>query len=175
MPALFAYLLAIGIFLGGGYGALNWLAAPEPMRVTAKTKQAHPRVAAPIDDTKPAPEADNTLVAEPDSRADAPSRQEAAKEVSEAKSEEALAKAPALAAQPARTEPISRMAANVAAPERLLKAEKPPHSKQVNKRSRGNALELMTLRTIQFPDGHRITQLLPYRKREQALAFQPEE
>src|ERR1700741_1160631 len=42
MPALFAYLLAIGLLLGGGYGALSWLAAPEPVKVTAKAKPARP-------------------------------------------------------------------------------------------------------------------------------------
>jgi hypothetical protein len=25
MPALFAYLIAVALLLGGGYGALNWL------------------------------------------------------------------------------------------------------------------------------------------------------
>jgi hypothetical protein len=29
----------------------------------------------------------------------------------------------------------------------------------------------MTLRTIEFADGRRITQLIPYRGRERALAF----
>ena len=29
MPALFAYLLAISIVLGGGYAGLRWLAAPD--------------------------------------------------------------------------------------------------------------------------------------------------
>src|SRR3981189_635646 len=38
MPALFAYLLAVGLLLGGGYGALSWLAAPEPVKVVAKAK-----------------------------------------------------------------------------------------------------------------------------------------
>ena len=38
MPALFAYLIAIGLLLGGGYGALNWLAAPEPVKVLRKVK-----------------------------------------------------------------------------------------------------------------------------------------
>jgi hypothetical protein len=33
----------------------------------------------------------------------------------------------------------------------------------------------MTLRTIEFPDGRRITQLIPYRGGERALAFQPED
>jgi hypothetical protein len=39
MPALFGYLVVIGLLLGGGYGALNWLAAPEPVKVA--TKAAH--------------------------------------------------------------------------------------------------------------------------------------
>src|ERR1700744_237199 len=38
MPALFAYLIAVGLLLGGGYGALSWLAAPEPVKVVAKAK-----------------------------------------------------------------------------------------------------------------------------------------
>jgi hypothetical protein len=100
MPALFAYLLAVCIFLGGGYGALNWLATPEPAKVTVSAKPTPPRSAKVYDATT--------------------------------------------------------------------------HSKQANKHSPGKALELMTLRTIEFPDGHRVTQLLPYRKREQALAFQPD-
>jgi hypothetical protein len=33
----------------------------------------------------------------------------------------------------------------------------------------------MTLRTIEFPDGRRVTQLIPYRNGERAPAFQPDE
>jgi hypothetical protein len=37
----------------------------------------------------------------------------------------------------------------------------------------------MTLRTIEFPDGRRVTQLIPYRNTyrngERALAFEPDE
>ena len=33
----------------------------------------------------------------------------------------------------------------------------------------------MTLRAIEFPDGRRVTQLLPYRSGERALAFEPNE
>jgi hypothetical protein len=69
--------------------------------------------------------------------------------------------------------PVSHVAIT-ALPNPVLKVDKRPHSKQANKHSPGKALELMTLRTIEFPDGHRVTQLLPYRKREQALAFQPD-
>jgi hypothetical protein len=43
MPALFAYLVAIGLLLGGGYGALTWLAAPEPLRVVTKAPKQAPR------------------------------------------------------------------------------------------------------------------------------------
>jgi hypothetical protein len=32
MPALLAYLIAVGLLLGGGYIALSWLAAPEPVK-----------------------------------------------------------------------------------------------------------------------------------------------
>jgi len=47
MPALFAYLVAVGLLLGGGYGALNWLAAPEPIKAAAKAKpKPAPRYAA---------------------------------------------------------------------------------------------------------------------------------
>jgi hypothetical protein len=79
MPALFAYLLAVCIFLGGGYGPLDWLATPEPTRVTVSAKHTPPRSAKVYDATT--------------------------------------------------------------------------HSKQANKHSPGKALELMTLRTIEFPDG----------------------
>jgi hypothetical protein len=40
---------------------------------------------------------------------------------------------------------------------------KRPHQQRLASRSEKPALALMTLRTIEFPDGHRITQLLPYR------------
>src|SRR6202790_1257117 len=38
MPALFAYLIAVGLLVGGGYRALSWLAAPEPAKVVARAK-----------------------------------------------------------------------------------------------------------------------------------------
>ena len=33
MPVLFAYLVALVVFLGGSYEALTWLAATEPMKI----------------------------------------------------------------------------------------------------------------------------------------------
>lgn len=35
---IICYLVAIGLLLGGGYGALTWLAAPEPLRVVSKAR-----------------------------------------------------------------------------------------------------------------------------------------
>jgi hypothetical protein len=42
MPARFAYVMAVGLFLVGGYGALSWLAAPEPVKIVAKAKPKPP-------------------------------------------------------------------------------------------------------------------------------------
>ena len=40
---------------------------------------------------------------------------------------------------------------------------KRPHQQRLASRSEKTALVPMTLRTIEFPDGRRVTQLLPYR------------
>src|SRR5258708_12684105 len=40
MPALFAYLLAISIALGGGYAGLRWLAAPDNSTVQQPSASA---------------------------------------------------------------------------------------------------------------------------------------
>jgi hypothetical protein len=53
MPALFAYLIAVGLLLGGGYVALSWLAAPEPVKVVAKAKPKPPRYEAGPEATSP--------------------------------------------------------------------------------------------------------------------------
>ncbi len=42
MPALLVYLVAVTLLLGGGYGALNWLATPEPVKVMAKATPKAP-------------------------------------------------------------------------------------------------------------------------------------
>jgi hypothetical protein len=175
MPALFAYLLAVCIFLGGGYGALNWLATPEPAKVTARAKHTPPRSAkvneaAIIKNAEFAPET-GTLSVSPTTDIDSSSTEAA--NVSEASKLDAFERTPPATQQPPRAVPISHVAVTVV-PNPVLKVDKRPRSKQANTHSRGKALELMTLRTIEFPDGHRVTQLLPYRKREQALAFQPD-
>lgn len=35
MPALFTYLIVVALLIGGGYGGLSWLAAPEPTKVAS--------------------------------------------------------------------------------------------------------------------------------------------
>jgi hypothetical protein len=45
----------------------------------------------------------------------------------------------------------------------LMGISRPPRPRRFNDRPAQRKLELMTLRTIEFADGHRVTQLLPYR------------
>ncbi len=54
-------------------------------------------------------------------------------------------------------------------------AVKPPRSRHVHNRSERRGLVLMTLRTIELPDGSRITRLIPYRGRQADLALGPDE
>jgi hypothetical protein len=208
MPALFAYLLAVGLLLGGGYGALSWLAAPEPVKVVAKAKpKPPPRDEASSEATsfEPSSLAHNNSEQAPSGSNDPPSpiRSEASVATSEhgahstssepspvqqtretrADAEIATAEAkqevsqPALAvlaastdnAQAAATSPRT-VAATTARP------MKRPHARPASGgHSQKSRLALMTLRTIEFPDGRRVTQLIPYRNGGRLLAFQPDD
>jgi hypothetical protein len=59
------------------------------------------------------------------------------------------------------------------------KAVKRSHLRQAGSHSEKlaekRALVAMTLRTIEFADGSRVTRLIPYRSPERALAFEPDE
>jgi hypothetical protein len=50
-----------------------------------------------------------------------------------------------------------------------------PHGGHPGNRAEKPRLALMTLRTIEFPDGRRVIQLLPYRDSKRALAFDPDD
>jgi hypothetical protein len=197
MPALFAYLIAVGIFLWGGYGALSWLAAPEPVKVVTKAKPKPPplyeasseamsfetsslasdHAVSGSNDPPPSARSEASGVAsEQGAQAQtsgplqAQQSRAAAAGVSPPKVEQevrqpALAVSPANNAQPA----TSTASATTAGP------VKRPHPRQASNRSEKSALALMTLRTIEFPDGRRVTQLIPYRNGARALAFQPDE
>jgi hypothetical protein len=220
MPALFAYLIAVGFLLGGGYGALNWLAAPEPVKVVvAKAKpkptphyEANPEatyseasssagsVSAPsssaLDDSdrvasdsneqpsSPRPEV-NLAAGEHGAKAEisGPAQDQQSRsaiaEVSPAEPSQHAEAAPAEdATQEARllTQAVpsvspnkQQITASTTAAVSVAKPMKRPHLWQAH--TEKPALALMTLRTIEFPDGRRITQLIPYRNGERALEF----
>jgi hypothetical protein len=74
--------------------------------------------------------------------------------------------------------PATPKIASAASPE-ATKTLKRPHLRQANRQPEKPAakrrLALMILRTIQYPDGRRVSQLLPYRGGRRALAFAPDD
>ncbi len=263
MPALFAYLIAVALLLGGGYGALNWLAAPEPIKVVAKAKPkpAPPRYADDSVASTPAnpPQASLTEAAKPEAMSKPEvngtdqvktASNEAASSSNEAASSdqkppassssqpqqpatagqqdaEAAATAPAQqpdrsaqaeispaaadqgaghaaapvpgtsqdhsasarqeekqsaqAVSPGAISPGTAQSVASAAPASAAMSPKRPHVRQASRRSDKRPLEVMTLRTIELPDGRRMTQLVPYRRSDRyrddapAMAFDPDE
>jgi hypothetical protein len=200
MPALFAYLLAVGLLLGGGYGALSWLAAPEPVKVVAKAKPKPPSrdeansdatllanssatdQAASRSNDQPSPASSEPIVAA--------SEQGAPPQLSEPSQAQQTGANPEIVPAAAQTEvgqpalavlPVSTSHAQAAATFTSTAAAttarpvKRPHLRQANSRSEKSRLTLMTLRTIEFPDGRRVTQLIPYRSGGRVLAFQPDD
>jgi hypothetical protein len=218
MPALFAYLIALGLLLGTGYGALNWLAQPEPVKVAAKAKpkakfpppaqarseqiaEASPQATKSAEATAPAAKYGESSTEAKSSaydrdKASSPRDQQAQAEPSVAAVGQARAPettAPTPVAGPAPVKEIPAANAEISAEEARRKAEQtakaavpadPPRNLQTNtpapappertvRRRHSNsrqainhgdrrALAVMTLRTIEFPDGRRITQLIPY-------------
>jgi hypothetical protein len=218
MPALFAYLIAVGLLLGSGYGALSWLASPEPVKVAAKAKPKSPPppphyseesapasaqvtpqetgradASAPVaNESEQAKTASNALGALPEPNqpaaangsaapAEAPARdlqlRTADAESPAADTKPGIKPAETQPAQPAASvSPISARSAASNASSAAAKTIKRAHpQRQANRYPDKRGLALMTLRTIEFPDGRRVTQLIPYRGGERALAFQPDE
>jgi hypothetical protein len=210
MPALFAYLIALGLLFGTGYGALNWLAQPAPVKVAAKAKpkSKSPPYEAPSqevaeatppasksDDSSPASKPsvndhDGASLAQPSAAAAQPSAAAAADKATppeaaapapairsanaEISSEEAkrssdetrrsaeLSIKPAVRADQPRTSQTRTSQTDVSsAPEANDRISKRSHPRQAGSHGERRALAVMTLRTIEFPDGRRITQLIP--------------
>jgi hypothetical protein len=198
MPALFAYLVAVGLLLGGGYGALNWLAAPEPIKAAAKAKaKPPPRYAASPEASPSEPnslsinDGDHTAS---DSNIESPSpraRMEASEQATRAmpltppQDEQSRSAdkvfSPPEPKQRAEIFPVNDATQGAAHPAQAVSstaATKQPTSastaaaappkpvkrtlRQTSRHSEKPALALMTLRTIEFPDGRRATQLIPY-------------
>jgi hypothetical protein len=221
MPALFAYLIALGLVLGGGYGALSWLAAPEPVKVVAKAKPKAPAahtasIPEPNSSERSQPQAveaarakpassDKPQSSEPDARVAA--REQVSDQSERAADRQAAVRTEASAAEAARSSPAeatsqatrlppqresgpqvreskqehkqqNKQPAEAAPPPAtsVAAAAKPkrPYSRQASRPSEKRALALMTLRTIEFPDGRRVTQLIPYRDDRRAMAFDPD-
>lgn len=266
MPALFGYLIAVALLLGGGYGALDWLATPEPVKVVAKAKQPAPpphyaddigpsstqavppqaslsagkpeatsqpevpgteqvkpalnektasndkaaagdqpsppqpqqpaaasQQAATAEGAGPAQEQDRAARAEmPQAAADQEARQHAeAKQHAEVQASETNQdnsapakheeKQPAQAVSPGAVQPGNPQSVASTAPASAATTPKRPHVRQASRRSDKRPLEVMTLRTIELPDGRRMTQLIPYRRGDRyrddgpAMAFQPDQ
>jgi hypothetical protein len=223
MPALFAYLLVVGLLLGGGYGALSWLAAPEPVKVAEAKPRVHARTGseakpseAKPSEAKPseakAPEASSLAINGNDKAATASNNQPPSS-VSEAGSVSSEQGAPAKATGPAAPDPQTRSAnadglsreaqqhngtssaeagqgatrqssqaaplgssahaqsAASAAPAAARKVTR-PRIRQAGRQPGRGALALMTMQTIEYPDGRRVTRLIPYRGDVRPLAFQ---
>ena len=195
MPALFAYLCALCVLLGGGYGALNWLAAPEP-GILAKAPKAKQR---PYETQPEIPKASwpaRTL----DVHAAAATSSSADDDKVLSSSIDRLAPPEAKprvgkvdqgirsrSAEPVPSQQTRYASGEVSADRAKLTGEKAfatevtVHRKSDRSRSKRTShrserkLALMTLRTIQFPDGRQVTQLIPYRGGERAVAFSPNE
>jgi hypothetical protein len=219
MPALFAYLIALGLLFGTGYGALNWLAQPEPVKVAAKAKpkSKSPPYQAPSqevaeatppasksDDSSPAskpsvndhdgaslsidrqtpPQAQPSAAAAqpsaaaadkqatpPEAAAPAPAIRSANAEISSDETRRSadettrsaeLSIKPAVRADQPRTSQTRTSQTDVSsAPEANDRISKRSHPRQAGSHGERRALAVMTLRTIEFPDGRRITQLIP--------------
>jgi hypothetical protein len=199
MPALFAYLIAVGLLLGGGYGAVSWLAAPEPVKLAAKHKAkqvppspSHDEAASETSISK----ADAPVIAESaalNSRAQSPTpRSEANRKeneqstasvkiepvqepIQEPKNLAVKAEAEPPAQATSAIPPGNSQSAASAAPPRVTKATTRPSGKPAVSHPKKPALAVMTLRTIEFPDGRRLTQLIPYRSNGRAMAFEADE
>ena len=202
MPALFAYVIAIGLLLAGGYGALSWLAAPEPVKVVAKAKpKPPPRYEASPEatsfETSPLAINNSDRVASGSNHPASSSQSEASGVASQqgawaqssgppraqqgraANAEVSGSAAKQEVRQPApAVPPVSANKSQPAVSSTPTTATPPvkrPHPRQASGRPQKSGLTLMILRTIEFPDGRRVTKLIPYRNGEHALAFQPNE
>jgi hypothetical protein len=219
LPALFAYLIAVGLLLGGGYGALSWLAAPEPepVKVAVKVKPRPPRhdeaglqvtsqrsaVASASDagSSSPGNSAQGASAGLTDQTAADPNGQSSSRQ-----SGPGMATMEAEVSEPARDQQSRSADAEASLPDARQKVEQPAPAaspvlssnqpttataavatkavKRSHLRQAGShpkrpaetrALVAMTLRTIEFADGRRVTRLIPYRSPERAMAFEPDE
>jgi hypothetical protein len=189
MPALFAYLVAIGLLLGGGYGALTWLAAPEPLKVVTKARptqvprqpagsEGRPDFERPSVDSMAANDGERATIGA--NRPFTPSTPDAVAPARQAAStEQPVENKPPAGAEisPTETNHASPSARKVSASGHATELARTSgsRSRHTGDRPAQRRLELMTLRTIEFADGRRVTRLLPYRSSARAVALEPDD
>jgi hypothetical protein len=203
MPALLAYITALCLLFGVGYGALNWLAQPEPVKMVSR---ARPKLHSSLqmgsqevsEVNKPAIRTDgnsmapnlvtpkpsyhdessgggrqddlraesNPATVSPDVQLKTATRgKEAQPADAEASSDEPQRRSEPKVRPSAPSDPSGNPQANAAssAPVATDRSLKRSRYRQAGNTFERRALAVMTLRTIEFPDGRRITQLIPYR------------
>jgi hypothetical protein len=178
MPALFGYLCALCLLLGGGYGALSWLAAPETAHVVTKTPKSKQRsheaqAAVPTAAAISSSPDHDTVLSSSINLSALPEAEPSLPEVDLVVRSKAAEAVPTQQTQNASGEVLAGKAKRTG--ERAFsvagthKKSDGPRSQRVTHRSE-RKLVLMTLRTIKFSDGRQVTQLIPYRGRERVLA-----
>jgi hypothetical protein len=207
MPALSAYLIALCLLFGAGYGALNWLAEP-PVKMAAKPKsksksqpsyqqapssyqarsqeiteaslpanksdESSAASKSSIDDYDVASASrDQHSQAQPSLATDDPAMQPAiaspaaGNEIRSANAETRSDEAKPRKADPSvkhavpADPPTSQPSSAASAPGAIDRPSNRSHSRQAGGHFEKRKLVAMTLRTIEFPDGRRITQLIP--------------
>ena len=179
MPALLAYLVSLVVFIGTGYGALQWLSAPEPVRSVTVAKKTAPK--APEQAVESDAAETQAVTSAPDKATSADTavalnvQREPVKTAKSGTADDALAyAAPVPESNPSPSgAPTARVVTADIDPEVASKSEPQTRLKRERKtRHASRAPQLMTLRTIEFGDGHRETRLLPYRGRRQDFAME---
>jgi hypothetical protein len=170
MPALLAYLMALAIFLASSYEALNWLGAPELKVVVRAKHKANVTL----------PESEANSVREPlMGQASVASNNvalNAEKPLPQSSGEAAV--------NPAKEDPYGKVDKHGARGKVSSQNTHPTASRPIQEEnsfprtrvahapiSPKRKLKLMTLETIEFPDGRRTNRLVPYRGEARALAF----
>lgn len=207
MPALLAYLLIVGLLLGGGYGAFSWLAEPQPLQVAGRQRPKQvPERQIPLTDNQAASAVETNVESSNGNSTGTPehpttglnSRQnssdpavfegvEPGREVqlpreqsvrdhkaevvrsSKGVGEKSGDETDSAHGNPPLPAPVQRRSARLKSAslgnQAVASVNMPKHTKRSDKPHRPSEhrdLQIMTLRTIEFPDGRRVTQLLPY-------------
>jgi hypothetical protein len=201
MPALLAYVIALCLLIGGGYGTLNWHAEPAPVKVAGPKSKLSRQVVRPegITESSVLTTATETIFAtghflpdgEKESRTsiNTPAPDQAERDVTGINGDVPLdamrrdqQRELVTADVPSGGEVNRAGETAVGAGSQADRASSVTASRKqrTNRRHFSDRpprrkLAVMTLRTIQFADGRQVVQLIPYRGRERALAFGADE